>query len=135
MYNIYVNGVFSFAYDFEKGESFMFNLTNAMPLAWDLGTFLQNATDTLKQWGGYLFVFLGVIAIIIGVYKIVKGLISHGQSGQPVNWLVSIGLIILGGVLIAGGFAFVSDIAQEQKKTIEDLGNGSSSTILPVLFR
>ena len=113
----------------------MFNLTNAMPLAWDLGTFLQNATDTLTQWGGYLFVFLGVIAIIIGVYKIVKGLISHGQSGQPVNWLVSIGLIILGGVLIAGGFAFVSDIAQEQKKTIEDLGNGSSSTILPVLFR
>ena len=25
-------------------------LTNAMPLAWDLGTFLQNATKTLRQF-------------------------------------------------------------------------------------
>ena len=107
-------------------------LTNAMPLAWDLGTFLQNATTTLRQWGGYLFVLLGVVAIIIGVYKIVKGLISHGQGGQQVNWLVAIGLILLGGVLIAGGFVFIQDIAKAQKTIIEDLGNGGF--ILPFMF-
>lgn len=110
----------------------MFYLTNAMPLAWDLGTFLENATKTLKNWGGLLFVLLGVVAIIIGVYKIVKGLITHGQGGQQVNWLVAIGLILLGGVLIAGGFIFIQDIAKAQKTTIEDLGNGGF--ILPFMF-
>lgn len=111
----------------------MFNLTNAMPMAWDLGTFLDNATKTLTNWGGLLFILLGVVCIIIGIYKIVKGLITHGQNGQPVNWLVAIGLIILGGVLVTtGSFGFIQGIAEDQKKTIEDLGN---ATILPVLFR
>jgi Ni/Fe-hydrogenase subunit HybB-like protein len=105
-----------------------------MPMTWDLGTFLKNAADTLKDWGELLFILLGVVCIIIGIYKIVKGLITHGQNGQPVNWLVAIGLIILGGVLVTvGSFAFVQGIAEDQKKTIEDLGN--ATTILPILFR
>lgn len=111
----------------------MFNLTNVMPLTWDLGTFLGNATKTLKNWGGLLFALLGVVCIIIGIYKIVKGLITHGQNGQPVNWLVAIGLIIVGGVLVtAGSFAFIQGIAEDQKETIEKLGG--VTTILPLLF-
>lgn len=111
----------------------MFNLTNVMPLTWDLGTFLDNATKTLKNWGGLLFALLGVVCIIIGIYKIVKGLITHGQNGQPVNWLVAIGLIIVGGVLVtAGSFAFIQGIAEDQKTTIEKLGG--VTTILPLLF-
>ena len=103
-----------------------------MPLAWDLGTFLNNATKTLTSWGGLLFILLGVVCIIIGIYKIVKGLITHGKNGQPVNWLVAIGLIILGGVLVTtGSFGFIQKIAEDQKTTIEKLGG---ATILPLLF-
>lgn len=113
----------------------MFNLTNVMPLSWDLGTFLDNAAKTLTKWGGLLFALLGVVCIIIGIYKIVKGLITHGQNGQPVNWLVAIGLIILGGVLVTtGSFTFIQGIAKDQKTTIEKLGGVTGATILPLLF-
>ena len=113
----------------------MFNLTNVMPLTWDLGTFLDNATKTLTKWGGLLFALLGVVCIIIGIYKIVKGLITHGQNGQPVNWLVAIGLIIVGGVLVTtGSFTFIQGIAKDQKTTIEKLGGVTTQTILPLLF-
>ena len=89
----------------------MFNLTNVMPLTWDLGTFIN------------------------GIYKIVKGLITHGQNGQPVNWLVAIGLIIVGGVLVTtGSFTFIQGITKDQKTTIEKLGGVTTQTILPLLF-
>lgn len=94
---------------------------------WDLGNFLQNATNTIKTWGGYLITLIGVVMIIVAVYQIAKGLIGHGKQGQPTNWFVVIGLLIIGGALsVAGGFLWVSNIAQGGKKTIEDLGKAST---------
>lgn len=116
----------------------MVGMTNAMaslmagiPAAWDLGSFLQNATSTLKTWGGYVIVLIGVVMVIVSVYKIAKGLMSHGQ-GQPTNWAVAIILLVLGGAFMVGGFTFVSGIASGGKKTIEDLGNGAIM-LLPYL--
>lgn len=110
------------------------NVANVMALAWDLGTFLQNATSTLKTWGNYLIILIGVVMIIVAVYQIAKGLISHGR-GQPTNWFVAILLLIIGGALMVGGFTWVSGIAEGGKQTIDDLGNGSGSggIILPLL--
>lgn len=93
---------------------------------WDLGSFLQNATNTIKTWGGYLIALIGVIMIIVAVYQIAKGLISHGKQGQPTNWFVVIGLLIVGGALSISGFTWISGIAQGGKKTIEDLGKEST---------
>lgn len=90
--------------------------------AWDLGSFLQNATTTLKEWGGYLIILIGVVMVIASVYQIAKGLITHGK-GQPTNWAIAIVLLILGGAFMVGGFSFVSNIASGGKQTIEDLGN------------
>jgi RsiW-degrading membrane proteinase PrsW (M82 family) len=95
---------------------------------WDLGSFLQNATNTIKTWGGYLVTLIGVVMIIVSVYQIAKGLIGHGKQGQPTNWFVVIGLLIVGGALSIGGFVWISNIAQGGKKTIEDLGK--TSTVL-----
>ena len=102
-------------------------LMNTVPMAWDLGSFLQNATETLKQWGGYLIILIGVVMVIASVYQIAKGLISHGKT--QTNWAIAIILLILGGAFMVGGFSFVSNIASGGKKTIEDLGQ----TILPML--
>lgn len=93
---------------------------------WDLGNFLQNATDTIKTWGGYVVILIGVVMIIVSVYQIAKGLIGHGKQGQPTNWFIVIGLLVVGGALSIGGFTWVSNIAQGGQKTIEDLGKGST---------
>lgn len=99
----------------------------AVPMAWDLGSFLQHATETLKQWGGYLIILIGVVMVVFSVYQIAKGLISHGKT--QTNWAVAIILLVLGGAFMVGGFQFVANIASGGRKTIEDLGQ----TILPML--
>lgn len=103
-------------------------LLNQIFMAWDLGSFLQNATGTLKTWGGYFIVLIGVVMLIFGVFKAGKALMSKGQ-GQD-NWAIIIILIILGGAFIAGGWTFVETISKGGKKTIEDLGG---HTILPMI--
>lgn len=100
----------------------MMNLLS-MPMAWDLGSFLQNATSTLKTWGGYLIILIGVVMVVWSVVMIARGLISHGKT--QVSWPVTIILLILGGAFMVGGFSFVSNIASGGKQTIEDLGNGT----------
>lgn len=100
----------------------MMNLLS-MPMAWDLGSFLQNATSTLKTWGGYLIILIGVVMVVWSVVMIARGLISHGKT--QTSWPVAIILLILGGAFMVGGFSFVSNIAAGGKQTIEDLGNGT----------
>ena len=100
----------------------MMNLLS-MPMAWDLGSFLQNATSTLRTWGGYLIVLIGVVMVVWSVVMIARGLISHGKT--QVSWPVAIILLILGGAFMVGGFSFVEHIASGGKQTIEDLGNGT----------
>lgn len=100
-------------------------------MEWDLTSFLSNATSQLKVWGGAFIILLGVAMIVVGVYQLAKGLISHGKT--QVNWFIVVALIIAGGALAAGGWALVSDIASGGKKTIEDLGNSSGRTSTIIL--
>ena len=100
---------------------FMASVLSHVPNAWDIGTFLQNSTKTIKQWGSYLIILIGVVMVIASVWQIAKGLIAHGKANT--NWAVAILLLIIGGAFMAGGFAFMQQIASGGKKTIEDLGN------------
>lgn len=95
-------------------------------MAWDLTSFLNNATSQLKVWGGALIILLGVVMIVVGIVQLAKGLISHGKT--QVNWLIVAALVIVGGALVAGGWTLVANIASGGKKTIEDLGNSSGGT-------
>lgn len=97
-------------------------------LSWDIGTFLQNATKTIKQWGSYLIILIGVVLIIVSIWQIAKGLISHGK-GQT-NWAVAIIMLIIGGALMAGGFGLVSTIASGGGQTINELGAGTGTWLL-----
>lgn len=90
---------------------------------WDLGNFLQNSTSTIRTWGGYFFMLLGVVLMIVAIWQIGSGLMSHGK--KQVNWAMSIIMLLIGGVLAASSsFAFVEQIAGGGRKTIEDLGRG-----------
>lgn len=96
---------------------------------WALGNFLENATNTLKSWGDYFIILIGVIMIVVAAYQIGSGLMSHGK--KQTNWFVAGALLLLGGAFMVGGFGWVSDIAKSGKTTIDELGSGS--TILPFL--
>lgn len=97
--------------------------------AWDLGTFLGNATTTLQGWFKLLFVLFGVFLIGFGVYQLVKSAVQHGK-GQA-HWLAGLLCIFGGGVLMVGSWDFIVNIAAGGKKTLEDLGTGSTPIILP----
>lgn len=109
-------------------NSMAVKVMTAVPMDWDLGSFLQNAAKVLKQWGGYFIILVGVVMVVAAVYQIAKGLISHGK-GPGTNWGVAISLLILGGAFMTGGFAFVAKIAGGGQKTIEEIGQ----MIVPML--
>lgn len=105
---------------------FMLNLVvnNALSGAWDLNSFITNATNAAKTWGGSFIMLLGAIALIVSAYQIITGLISHGK--KQTNWGVSLVLLLVGGAFLAGGFGLMDTIASGGKKTIEDLGKGGA---------
>lgn len=102
----------------------------AVTMDWDIGTFLQNATSTIKNWGGLIIILIGVVMVIAAVWKAAHGLMSHGKT--QTNWVIVIILLVLGGAFMVGGFTFVSHIASGGKKTLEDLG-GNAIYMLPFL--
>lgn len=93
---------------------------------WSIGTFLQNSSKTLQSWGGYLVVLIGVVMMIVSVYMIAKGLITHGK-GQPISWPVAIILLILGGAFSVSGWGLVTQFAQGGADTVSGLGTADAS--------
>ena len=69
----------------------------------NIAKILDNVRKSLGTWGGIIITILGAAALIVAAYKIVSGLMSHGK--QPTNWLVVIGLIIVGGLFVSLGFS------------------------------
>lgn len=116
-------------------------LTNMMcnmglPATFDVEMFLTNATAKIKQWGGLALILIGVVLMLVAVFKVASGLISHGK--KQVSWPICITMFILGGALASFGFgdqawAWIQGIAEGGKNTIDDLGTsggGAGSTII-----
>lgn len=114
---------------------------NRLFATFDVTQFLTNATAKLKEWGGALLILIGVVMMIVAIWKIASGLISHGK--KQVSWAVCIIMLILGGALASFGagasaWDWIQKIAEGGKNTIDDLGGsgGAGPTILwPFMFR
>lgn len=102
----------------------MRTLAPATPLyaSWDIGTFLENATKRVQDWGGLLIILLGAALVVWAVVKIFMNLVS---DQQPHHWARCIIMLIIGGALMFGGATLVFDIAKGGKTTIEELGNAT----------
>lgn len=70
---------------------------------------LENVANALGTWGNIIVLILGIAMIIVGVYQLAKALISHGK-GQPPNWFIIIGLLLLGGLLIGTSLGGVANL-------------------------
>ena len=71
---------------------------------WKVDNVLSKLTDSLKRWGGGLMMLTGIVMIIIGIFKIAKGLISHGKA--QISWVVNIMLIVVGALFCTGSLLF-----------------------------
>lgn len=104
-------------------------ISAAMPIfmsgsdKFDLLKFIKNLTGYFKDIGNYLMIFAGVVMLIVAVVQIAKGLAGGGR-GQ-VNWVMSILCLLVGGILIGGGWNLASKVANIGAGTIEELGTGS----------
>lgn len=86
---------------------------------------LVNAGTSLRQWGSLIVFVAGIVAIIIGVVKLVSGLASHGQ--KQTSWVVVVLLFIVGGLCTLGGSSgawnfIAGTVAGGGRTTVEDMG-------------
>lgn len=93
----------------------------------DIITFLDNSAGYLKKVGHYIMVLAGVILVIVAVVQIAKGLAGGGR-GQ-VNWVMSITCLLVGGMLIFGGWNLATNLASMGADTINELGTGSAGQV------
>lgn len=91
--------------------------------SFDAINFIGNATGYAKNIGNYLMMGAGVILLIIGVIQLVKGLASGGK-GQ-VKWGITIACILVGGVLIFGGWNLAMDISKVGSGTLKAINDGT----------
>lgn len=91
---------------------------------WSITGFLSNLNGSLEVWGQLIVVAVGLVMLIVAVFKIAKGLMSGGR-GQ-VNWVLNVLLFFIGGALcFGGGWGLLKDISSGGASTLEQLGTGS----------
>lgn len=94
--------------------------------AFDIGTFLKNATSTLQGWGVSLLILLGCVGIVwAGVLLILKLTASPQKEQQQAGWGKIALLLLVGGALFTGGFNIVQTVSSGGQRSIEDLGRGT----------
>lgn len=98
------------------------NITNLPAAGWDLISFFDSAREYAGTAGGGLLALMGTIGVIWGGVLLIKKLMASQQD--QTSWIKIVGLIFVGGALMAGGFGLISNIAQGGQTTIEDLGGG-----------
>lgn len=98
------------------------NLSNLPSASWDLLSFLENATEYVSGAGGALLALMGTAGVVWGGVLLIKKLMASQQD--QTSWVKILGLILIGGALMVGGFSLISQIASGGQTTIEDLGGG-----------
>lgn len=93
---------------------------------WNVVHVINNTGDLVKKIGSALLIVIGAVMIIVGIFKIAQGLISHGKT--QVNWVVNILLIVVGALFCAGAGFFLKltaedGVGKDIANTIIDLGN------------
>ena len=93
----------------------------------DLIAAMENAGGYLQKFGHYLMIIAGVILVIVAVVQIAKGL-ANGGRGQ-VNWVMSIACLLVGGMLLVGGWSMASAVAKIGNDTMNSLTGGEFGKI------
>lgn len=87
---------------------------------WNITTFFENGKDTAETAGGAFLALIGVIALLVAGFKVFQKL-TNEQSRE--SWAKIVGLVVLGGVLLYGGYAMLANLAEGGKNTIDEFGD------------
>ena len=100
---------------------------SAVPGAWDLGSFLTNATSSAKNWISLGIMLLGVVMLGMGAFYFFRKLTASQQTaGQQKGYMTIIALVLVGGAFMSGGFTLMDKVGSGGQKTIEELGGGTA---------
>lgn len=89
--------------------------------SWNLTTFLQKLQTNGQTWITAIFVIIGLVMVLVGVYKAAKKLIQ-GQAGAQISWVTVVLLIAIGAALTTIGVSGVIGLGQGVVDTVKDLG-------------
>lgn len=92
-----------------------------------MGKFIGSVQSTLGNWGSIIVSIIGVVMVVVGIYKVAKNLMSHGK-GQN-SWAVAIALILVGGALaISGGWKTVESLVKTGNESVKKFSQGEADT-------
>lgn len=94
---------------------------------WDLVEFFTNGQDYAEKAGGAFLGVVGVVCLLFAAWKLFQKLVNE-QSRE--SWAKVAGLIMLGGVLVFGGYSMLSDLAEGGKDTVDNFGDTGGGAII-----
>lgn len=92
----------------------------------DVAKMAENAGYYIQDIVKYVIAVIGIILILVALVQIAKGLASGGK-GQ-VNWVMSIGCLLVGGLLLFGGWNLLSNVSLIGRDTVQTLAGDEYDT-------
>lgn len=88
-----------------------------------IASICTNVANTVKAVGSYIILLMGLVLIIMAVIQIAKGFVS-GKA----QWLITLGGLLFGGLLIFGGWGIITGSFGATGKSIGKSRNATSLT-------
>lgn len=93
-------------------------------MEFSIETFLTNANDSIQRWAGLIVTIIGAVMMLAGIWKIGKGFISDKAQ---TNWPMAIGALVLGGVLLLGGWNLLRNTSSDIADELNGMGGGNKT--------
>lgn len=104
--------------------TYLMCMINNLLLDWSFDNVIDKLQGKLRDWGSGLMVIVGIVMIIVAIFKIAQGLMSHGKT--QVNWVINILLIVVGALFCAGGAFFKNTLTADGE---DGIGNAISNEL------
>ena len=100
----------------------MYMLSNILAdKAWSMDNMLSGANTKLQKWASLGVAVLGIIMVIVALFKFGKGMMSDRAQ---TNWVLVIVLFLVGATLAFGsGWAFVHQMSDFGTNTLNEVNN------------
>lgn len=95
-----------------------------LAMKFTINGFLTNFNTKFQSWAGIIVTILGAIIMLAGIWKIGKGFISDNAR---TNWPMAIGALILGGLLLVGGWSLLTNTSNDVATELNEMGGGTGN--------